>query len=280
MPTLYLVGTPIGNLEDMTPRAIRTLREVRLIAAEDTRTTGRLLHHFQIDTPLKSYHDYSTPERLAELLQTLAAGDVALVSDAGMPGLSDPGFELVRAAIGAGVKVVPIPGPSAVISALVASGLPTDRFLFLGFLPRQQKARRDALLEVATLPFTLVLFEAPHRLLATLADLERVLGDRPVTVGRELTKLFEEIWRGKLSEAATHFGAARIRGELTLVVAGAEAAAGRWPEQAVRVALTEALAAGKSRKAAAAELAPRSGWRKRELYELSLRVSEGGKLSG
>jgi 16S rRNA (cytidine1402-2'-O)-methyltransferase len=275
MPTLYLVGTPIGNLEDMTLRAIRTLREVRLIAAEDTRTTGRLLRHFQIDTPLKSYHDYSTPERLAELLQTLAAADVALVSDAGMPGLSDPGFELVRAAIAAGVKVVPIPGPSAVVSALVASGLPTDRFLFLGFLPRQQKARREALAEVATLPFTLVLFEAPHRLLATLADLERVLGDRPVSVGRELTKLFEEIWRGILSEAAIHFGADRIRGELTLVVAGAVAAVGRWEEQTVRRALTEALAAGKSRKAAAAEIAPRSGWRKREVYELSLRVTGG-----
>jgi 16S rRNA (cytidine1402-2'-O)-methyltransferase len=192
-----------------------------------------------------------------------------------MPGLSDPGFELVRAAIAAGVKVVPIPGPSAVVSALVASGLPTDRFLFLGFLPRQQKARREALAEVATLPFTLVLFEAPHRLLATLADLERVLGDRPVSVGRELTKLFEEIWRGILSEAAIHFGADRIRGELTLVVAGAVAAVGRWEEQAVRTALTEALAAGKSRKAAAAEIAPRSGWRKREVYELSLRVTGG-----
>ena len=270
MGILYLVGTPIGNMEDITLRALRILHEVGLVAAEDTRTTGRLLRHHGIDTPLVSYHEFSDEERVEQLLDRLAATDVALVSDAGMPGLSDPGFRLVRAAVDAGITITPVPGPSAAVSALISSGLPTDSFLFLGFLPRQQSARRDALAAVATLPFTLVLYEAPHRLLKTLADLQVVLGERAVVVARELTKYYEEIWRGNLAAAIDYFGQDRIRGEITLVVAGASAAEVAWDEAAVRRAMAAKLAQGIRRKKAAAQVAEQAGWRKREVYDLSL----------
>jgi 16S rRNA (cytidine1402-2'-O)-methyltransferase len=273
MPTLYLISTPIGNLEDITLRALRLLREVSLIAAEDTRTTGRLLKHYNIETPLTSFHDYSTPHKIAGLVERLATADVALVTDAGTPGLSDPGYELVRAAVEAGVIISPIPGPSAAIAALVSSGLPTDRFLFLGFLPRQAKARREALSAVASLPYTLVLYESPHRVLYLLADVVAVLGDRPVAVGRELTKLYEEIWRGPASEAISHFSQGQIRGEFTLVIGGHEETAQEWDEAAVRAALAEQLAQGVSRKEAAGRIAAQSGWRKREVYGLR----EGGE---
>jgi 16S rRNA (cytidine1402-2'-O)-methyltransferase len=268
MGTLYLVGTPIGNLEDITLRALRVLREVSVIAAEDTRTTGRLLHHYQIETPQVSYHEYSGPEREAQLLARLDSGDMALVSDAGMPGLSDPGYRLVAAAVAAGVTVTPIPGPAAAVTALVSSGLPTDTFLFLGFLPRQQKARRQALTAVAQLPFTLVLYEGPHRLLDLLADVVAVLGDRSIAVGRELTKMFEEIWRGPASQARDYFGQGKIRGEITLVIAGAAKQELVWDETAVRVALQDYLAQGLSRKEAAAAVANLCGWNKRDVYAL------------
>jgi len=270
MPTLYLVGTPIGNMEDITLRALRILREVGLVAAEDTRTTGRLLQHHGIETPLVSFHEFSDEERVEQLLERLATTDVALVSDAGMPGLSDPGYRLVRAALDAGITITPVPGPSAAVSALISSGLPTDTFLFLGFLPRQQKARRDALAAVATLPYTLVLYEAPHRLLKTLSDMQVVLGERPVVVARELTKYYEEIWRSSLEEAIEHFGQDRVRGEITLVVGGASAAEIAWEEAAVRRAMAAKLAQGVRRKKAAAEVAKQAGWRKREVYDLSL----------
>jgi 16S rRNA (cytidine1402-2'-O)-methyltransferase len=270
MPTLYLVATPIGNLEDITLRALRVLREVSLIAAEDTRTSSYLLKHYEITTPLVSFHDFSDENRLAELIAHLATGDVALITDAGMPGLSDPGYRLVHAAVAAGVRVSPIPGPSAAVAALVTSGLPADNFLFLGFLPRQNKARQEALAAVATLPYTLLLYEAPHRLLALLADVEAVLGDRQVVVARELTKLYEEIWRGTCVDAQAHFGAGSVRGEITVVIAGASEAALLWEEDAVRAAMEAELARGLSRKEAAARVAARSGWRKREVYNLSL----------
>lgn len=270
MPVLYLVGTPIGNLEDISLRALRVLREVSLIAAEDTRHTGRLLHHFEIDTPLISYHEHNEAQRTEQLLAHLAQGDVALVSDAGMPGLSDPGYKLVAAAAAAGMTVTPIPGPAAAIAALVSSGLPTDRFLFLGFLPRQPKARRSALQEVADLPFTLVLYEAPHRLVALLADVVQVLGDRPVVVARELTKLYEEIWRGTAGDAAAHFGQERVRGEITVVIGGAAPAGSEpWTEAEVRAALAAQLAQGLPRKTAAAVVAAQAGWRKRDVYALA-----------
>lgn len=268
---LYLIATPIGNLEDITLRALRLLREVRLIAAEDTRTTGRLLAHYEIETPLLSYHEYSTPARLATLVDRLREGDVALVSDAGTPGLSDPGYRLVRAALDAGISVVPIPGPSAVTTALVASGLPTDGFLFLGFLPRRQGGRRQALRAVASLPYTLVLYEAPHRVLALLADVEAVLGDRAVCVARELTKLHEEIWRGSVREARAHFAGeeGQVRGEFTVVIGGHAGEEAMWDEARVRQALAEQMANGLSHSEAAAQVAEAAGWRKRDVYSLA-----------
>lgn len=270
MGILFLVGTPIGNLEDITLRALRILREVSLIAAEDTRTTGRLLQHHEIDTPLISFHEYSDEGRISELVQRLVHGDVALVSDAGMPGLSDPGYRLVQAALEAGVTVSPIPGPSAVVAALVSSGLPSDSFLFLGFLPRQQKARRDTLAGVSQQTMTLVAYEAPHRLRALLQDVLNVLGDRQVVVARELTKLYEEIWRSPASEALAHFEEDSVRGEITVVIAGASQEDLLWDEDRVRREMEEQLAQGVRRKKAAASVAGQSGWRAREVYDLSL----------
>lgn len=271
---LYLVATPIGNLEDMTFRAVRILKEVALIAAEDTRNTKKLLNHFEINTPLISYHDYSDEQRIAELIAKAQVQDVALVSDAGTPGLSDPGYRLVQAAWEAGVQVSPIPGPAAAVSALVSSGLPTDSFLFVGFLPNKSKARQDALREIAALPYTLVLYESPHRLLDTLADIERVLGNRMLAIGRELTKLFEEIWRGNAQDAAVYFGEGKIRGELTLVIAGAEKDEQVWTEAAVLNALQEQLEAGLSNRDAVTAVVELSGWRKKQVYTLALQLTQ------
>ncbi len=221
MGTLYLVATPIGNLEDITLRALRVLREAPLIAAEDTRHTRKLLSHFEIPTPV-SYHEHSGPAGIERVLSALAQGDVALVSDAGTPAVSDPGQELVRAALAAGHPVVPIPGPSAVIAALIASGLPSDSFTFFGFLPRNSGERRAELERLRDGEPTLVLFEAPHRLLATLDDLVAVLGDRQAALARELTKVHEEWLRGPLSQLRAHYtGGVTPRGEYTLVIAGA-----------------------------------------------------------
>lgn len=271
MGDLYLVPTPIGNLEDITLRALRVLREVDLIAAEDTRVTGRLLAHFEIATPLTSYHEHSKLTKLDTILEALEAGDVALVSDAGTPGLSDPGYELIQAALARGVRVIPLPGPSALLPALVASGLPTDRFLYLGFLPRRKAARRSAIEAVREVPHTLALFEAPHRLLDTLSDLGEILGERQVSVARELTKLHEEMWRGTLGVALAHFGEHPPRGEITLVVAGTSPAdAARWTEAEVRAALAERLAQGESPSAAARTVAKASGWPRKTVYHLAL----------
>jgi 16S rRNA (cytidine1402-2'-O)-methyltransferase len=225
MGTLYLVGTPIGNLEDISLRALRVLREVGLIAAEDTRTTRKLLSHYDIHTPLTSYHDFSGPGKTRQLVSRLAEIDVALVSEAGMPGLSDPGYPLVRAALDADVPVTTVPGPSALVSALVLSGLPTHACHYLGFLPRKSGARRKLLDRVAAEPDTLVMYESPHRLVAALRDLEAVLGQRPVAAARELTKRFEEIVRGTAGEVRAHFERVLPRGEFTLVVAGADGGA-------------------------------------------------------
>jgi 16S rRNA (cytidine1402-2'-O)-methyltransferase len=228
------------------------------------------LQHHGIETPLVSYHDFSDEARIEQLLDRLVTSDVALVSDAGMPGLSDPGYRLVQAALDAGITVTPVPGPSAAVTAVISSGLPTDSFLFVGFLPRQQKARRDALAAIATLPYTLVFYEAPHRLLKSLQDMQAVLGDRQLAVARELTKYHEEIWRGSFDEALAHFGQDRVRGEITLVVAGASAEELAWDEAAVRRAMASKLAQGMHRKKAAAQVAEQAGWRKREVYDLSL----------
>lgn len=222
MGTLYLVGTPIGNLEDVTLRALRVLKEVSLIAAEDTRTTRKLLTHYDIHTPLTSFHDYTGPGKVRRLVERLADEDIALVSEAGMPGLSDPGYPLVVAALEHGVPVTTVPGPSAVISAVVLAGLPTHTFHYLGFLPRKSGARRRLLARVAAEPDTLVMYESPHRLLAALADVEATLGPRRIAVARELTKRFEEVVRGQVLEVRAHFERTPPRGEFTLVIAGAD----------------------------------------------------------
>ncbi len=275
MPTLYLVGTPIGNLEDITLRALRVLGEVTLIAAEDTRHARILLDRYDIATPMTSYFEGNKMQKLGTVLAALEAGDVALISEAGMPGLSDPGYELVQAALAHDHRVVPVPGPSAPIAALVVSGLPTDRFLYLGFLPRQPARRRKTLAAVAQLPWTLVFFEAPHRLTHTLSDLEAVLGgERPLAVCRELTKQFEEVWRGTVTQARAYFAAATPRGEFTLVVGGAEPEAA-WDEERVQKALRERLDRGMSRSQAAREVAALCGWSRRAVYETSLQAAGG-----
>ena len=212
------MATPIGNLEDITLRAIRILGEVGLIAAEDTRTTRKLLNHHNIKTPLTSYNEHNSVAKLPQLIQALQEKDVALVSDAGTPGISDPGQQLVRAAADAGVPVVPVPGPSALTASFVVSGLPAQSCLFLGFLPRRKGERRRLWESAAGQPFTLVAFEAPHRLRPSLQDALEVLGDRQICVCRELTKLHEEVYRGSLSQALDHFQ--EPRGEFTLVIAG------------------------------------------------------------
>jgi len=218
VPALYVIATPIGNLEDISLRALRLLREVKLIAAEDTRTTRRLLNAYDIKTPLTSYHEHSKRAKLDYLLGYLEQEDLALVSEAGMPGLSDPGYELIVAAIGRGISVIPIPGASAVITALVVSGLPTDQFLYLGFLPRRQGQRQRLLSSIVDEPRTIVAFETRHRIRESLGDIEEILGDRRLSVCRELTKVHEEIFRGRVSQAREHF--AEPRGEFSLVIEG------------------------------------------------------------
>lgn len=273
MGTLYLVATPIGNLEDLTQRALRVLREVDLIAAEDTRQTRKLLDHYKIDTPLISYHEHNKLKRLERLRQALEKGDVALVSDAGTPGLSDPGYLLVRYALDAGCHVSPVPGPSAPIAALVVSGLPTDSFIFLGYLPRRQAERRRLMEEMSRERRTMLAFEVPHRLPRSLDDLESALGGgRSIVVCRELTKVHEEILRGTLSEIREHFAEKAPRGEFTLVIGGATGEE-RWNEAVVKRALGERMARGLNPSEAAREVAAESGWPRREVYRLTLEDS-------
>jgi 16S rRNA (cytidine1402-2'-O)-methyltransferase len=277
MSTLYLVATPIGNLADISARALRILREVRLIAAEDTRQTTKLLQRNDIHTQSLSYHEHNKLVRLDRVLEVLQEGDVALVSDAGTPALNDPGYELVRAVIAAGHEVSPIPGACAPIAALVASGLPTDSFLYLGYLPRKAGERERLLNQIASLPYTLIYLEAPHRLLAALEHLQGVLGDRQIAVGRELTKLHEEIFRGRLSEARKHFSENRPRGEFTLVLAGNVAVAERWAEERLKTELDARLTNGEPASQVAARLASSSGWSRREIYQQILKTQ--GKTS-
>lgn len=278
MSTLYLVATPIGNLEDITARALRILAEVSLIAAEDTRHTAKLLQHYDIHTPSISYHEHNKLVRLDRVLQVLEQGDVALVSDAGTPALNDPGFELVQAVLLAGHKVSPIPGASAPIAALVASGLPTDAFLYLGYLPRKPRELQRLLERVTHLPYTLIFLEAPHRLQASLEHLLETLGDRRVAVGRELTKLHEEIFRGSLSQAIQHFNQAPPRGEFTLVLAGDTIRAERWSIERLQVEMEAQLSRDATSSQLAARLATLSGWSRREVYQLLLE-KQGKKTS-
>ena len=219
--TLYIVSTPIGNREDITLRALRILKEVDLIAAEDTRHTGHLLKHFGIQTPLTSYFEGNELRKKEFILSKLTQGErVALVSDAGTPGISDPGFRLIRTAIEQEIPIVPIPGVSAVIAALSVSGLPTDAFVFRGFLPHKTKRRRDLLEELADVRETLIFYESPHRISETLRDIYEVLGDRKIVLTRELTKIYEEVLRGKVSEIQLQIGERKLKGEITLVISG------------------------------------------------------------
>jgi len=269
MGILYLVATPIGNLEDMSPRAVRVLREASLIAAEDTRHTGKLLKHFEIETPLTSYFEHNKLNKLDFILDKLSSGDVALVSDAGMPAINDPGYELVRTALASNHDVVPVPGPSAPVTALAVSGLPTDAFLYLGYLPNKTSGRHKRLQEVESHPYTLIFFESPHRIVESLEDILSVLGDRRICAAREMTKLFEEYWRGTLSGAVKYFKSQSARGEFTLVIEGkTKTEKGIWTEEELLAAIERELLAEKSAKEISAELAEQSGWSKKEVYRL------------
>ncbi|NLE77926.1 MAG: 16S rRNA (cytidine(1402)-2'-O)-methyltransferase [Chloroflexi bacterium] len=266
--TLYVVATPIGNLEDITLRALRVLREVSLIAAEDTRTARKLLSRYDIHTPLSSYWEHNELARVEPLLAALEEGDVAIISEAGTPGISDPGLPIVRAAAEAGFSVVPIPGPTAVATAVAIAALPVERFLYLGFLPRTRKARRELLAEVGSLPFTLVCFESPHRVVDALVDMADLLGPRQVALCRELTKRHEEVWRGALPEALAHLEAHSPRGEFTLVVDRPSDERPRWEKDRVLQAVLHLVAEGRPRKEALREVAAQSGWPRREVYDL------------
>ena len=285
MPTLYIVGTPIGNLEDLTPRAARILAEVSLVAAEDTRVTRRLLSHLGIRPRTTSFHQHNWREKMDGVLAELAEGDVALVTDAGMPGISDPGSELVVAAAEAGFNVEVVPGPSAVTAALALSGFSGDAFLFLGFLPRRKIDRLGALREASMSAVPLVLFEAPHRLRATLADLDTVFGGRQLAVCRELTKLHEEVFRGAAAQALEHF--ASPRGEVVLVVQGWQAedsgqpGAGGENEVAMELNLRQMLSDlkedGARAKDAVAAVTESTGLAKNRVYQAWVELGRESK---
>jgi 16S rRNA (cytidine1402-2'-O)-methyltransferase len=268
MSTLFLVATPIGNLEDFSPRGQRILAEVDLIAAEDTRHSRKLLSHFEIHTPLTSFFEHNQLTKLDEILTALEKADVALVADAGTPGINDPGYALVRAALDAGHDVSPIPGPSAPIAALAASGLPTDQFLYLGYPPRKSGERQRVFEKLAPLPYTLVWLESPHRLCNTLEDLHAVFGDRAVAIAGEMTKRFERFFRGDLSEAITFYTTEPARGEFTIVLAGASPQVSEWAEDEVRVALSAGLNGSQSPSQLARQIASESGWSRSKVYDL------------
>ncbi|HIK35424.1 MAG TPA: 16S rRNA (cytidine(1402)-2'-O)-methyltransferase [Thermosynechococcus sp. M98_K2018_005] len=273
---LWVVGTPIGNLEDMSPRALRILKAVDLIAAEDTRHTGRLLQHFGITTAQISLHEHNTQQRVPQLLQRLEAGQqIALVSDAGLPGVSDPGYELITACIAAAIPVTPIPGANAALTALMAAGLPMNRFCFEGFLPTKGRDRQQRLAALQQEMRTILLYEAPHRLVQTVTELCQILGsDRPLVLARELTKRHEEFWRGTLGTACTYLQEYPPRGEYTLVLAGA-------PEHFVAInpnhvadELATLLSQGLSLAQASRQLADLTGLSRRDIYQLGLRLKQ------
>jgi 16S rRNA (cytidine1402-2'-O)-methyltransferase len=269
MGTLYLVATPIGNLEDISTRALRILKESKLIAAEDTRHTKILLDHFQIKTPTTSYFEHNKIHKLDLILDTLSQGDVALVSDAGTPAINDPGYELVQAALASGFDVKPVPGPSAPISALTVSGLPTDSFLYLGYLPHKKSERKKTLTEISAQPYTLIFLESPHRLLDSLEDILATLGNRQICIAREMTKLYEEYFRGDIAEAIAYFKSKEPRGEFTLVIEGKKKEEKvMWTEEELLKAIKKELKKNKSAKEISAELAESSGWNKKEIYNL------------
>ena len=274
MPILYLVATPIGNLKDVTLRALEVLGEVGLIAAEDTRVTRRLLDRHEISTPTTSYHEHNTHTKTPRLVLELQTKDVALVSDAGMPGINDPGSELVRAAAEAGIQVVPIPGPSALTSAIAVSGLDIDQFVYLGYLPKKRASRAKLLSSLSGEKRALLLLETPHRLKVALEDVLEALGDRRMAVCRELTKLHEEVFRGAVSEAMAHF--TEPRGEFTLVIEGSgeEDRDGPLGEDEARVLLAELRADGARVQDAVAQVTEAAGLPRRLVYRLWVDIRE------
>ncbi|MEQ8465484.1 16S rRNA (cytidine(1402)-2'-O)-methyltransferase [Coleofasciculus sp. E1-EBD-02] len=276
MGTLYVVGTPIGNLEDMTFRAVRILQTVDTIAAEDTRHTGKLLQHFQIKTNQISYHQHNRQQRLPELLNRLTAGKtIALVTDAGMPSISDPGYELVQGAIEAGITVIPIPGATAGITALSASGLPTDRFVFEGFLPASGQERQQRLEVLAAESRTLIFYESPYRLQQTLQDFANIFSpSRQIVLARELTKLHEQFWRGTIEDAIAYYTDHEPKGEFTLVLAGAPPETPVLSEAALKAELSQLINQGLSRSQAARQLSHLTNLPRRHLYQMALSLTE------
>jgi 16S rRNA (cytidine1402-2'-O)-methyltransferase len=270
MPALYVVATPIGNLEDISQRAIRILKEVKLIAAEDTRKTRQLLTVYDIKTPTTSYHEHNKLTKLDYILSRLEQDDVALVSDAGMPGISDPGYELISALSAKNVPIIPVPGPSALISALVVSGLPTDRFLYLGFLPHKSAERRKFLKNNAAEKGTLVFFESPHRINLALQDMQLILGNRRLAVCREMTKIYEEVFRGNIQQAIEHFQ--EPRGEFTLVVEGSTINPTKPETEDLHRQLQELRTNGFTAKEAIAQLGESSGLSRKDLYQIWLNL--------
>jgi 16S rRNA (cytidine1402-2'-O)-methyltransferase len=268
---LYIVATPIGNLEDITLRALRILKEVDLIAAEDTRHARILLQRYEIRTPLTSYHEHNERAKARPLVERLLGGEkIALISDAGTPAISDPGYRLLVEAIGAGIKVIPVPGPSALVAALSASGLPTDRFAFEGFLPAKKQERKDRLKKLARDPRTLIFYEAPHRLKESLADVLEMLGDRQIAVGREISKMHEEFLRGRVSEIFAQLADREVRGELTLVVRGC--AESEVSQEELSTEARGLLQGGMSVNRVAGLLSERYGISKREIYQMALKL--------
>ena len=277
--TLYIVATPIGNLEDITLRALRILKTVDLIAAEDTRRTRKLLTHYDIATPLTSYHDHSESTKAPALVETLLAGkNMALVSDAGTPCISDPGYRLVKSAAEVDIPIVPVPGPSMLTALMSVGGLPTDRFAFEGFLPAKPAQRQRALRELCHEERPLIFYESPHRLLRTLADLEQIFGDRRVVVGRELTKQFEEILRGPVSVVLSAFHNRPVKGEVALVVEGWDGKEEGAPQQSAAELMQRLLADGVSLKEAARAVSEACQLPKRDAYALGVKIKVGVRM--
>ncbi len=273
--TLYIVATPIGNLEDITLRAIRVLKEADLIAAEDTRHTKHLLDRYQIETPLTSYHDHNKEEKAPVLVARMLEGkNVALVCDAGTPGISDPGYFLINLAVEQAIPVVPVPGATAAIAALSISGLPTDSFLFEGFLPAKQQARKKRLQELARVEHTIIFYEAPHKILKALEDMLAVFGDRRAVMTRELTKVHEETIRGTLSEILEHIRHGTVKGEFTIIVHGASAEPLKRDIDTAVYLKNLMLHRGLSRKEAVAAAAEELGLPKKDVYKESLKIEK------
>lgn len=269
---VYIVGTPIGNLEDMTFRSVRILQSVDLIAAEDTRHTGKLLKHFQINTPQISYHEHNRNSRIPELLKHLEQGKtIAVVSDAGVPGISDPGYELVKACVKNGITVVPIPGPVAAITALIASGISTEKFVFEGFLSAKVKQRRSHLESLKSEQRTLIFYESPHRLRSSLQDFAEIFGgDRQIVLARELTKIYEEFWRGTIASACSYYKEKVPVGEYTLVVAGEPPTQREFTQEELIAELETIMNQGISPSQASRQLAASTSLPRRQLYQLAL----------